>query len=283
MVDLWQFPPFDRIQWTLQRTSVEWILTTGLAGTVTGIYFFTKGLRSLRYLRMIENIPTSKIHAAALGLVELKGRAIPLGDHAIKSPFSREPCVYFQFVVKEKQGPHKWKTVAREQSRDRFYLEDETGRILVSPVGADMHLDKITYSDDTSMPLGSEWNLDRLGLTDFSGARRDMKIEEWLIRPEQDIFVIGTTSLLRYAKPSANPLENLIIRKGDFNPIFLISDKSEKDLSALLRFWIKAGTYGGPFVTLASLGLLLHFFLVRFPDIQEFIREFVRMTTPYKP
>src|SRR5512137_2712326 len=104
------------------------------AGFIWGILSFAKGLSAFRLKRLIENTPTSKVRAAAVGLVEVCGVAVPSAGR-LSSPFSREDCVYYKYTVEEyrKQGKsHRWVKIRSDEERTMFYVEDDTGKLLVN-------------------------------------------------------------------------------------------------------------------------------------------------------
>lgn len=103
-----------------------------LAGTVSGLVLFYRGFGLLQRKRFIEEIPTSTIRGAALGLVEVSGTAT--GDCTLVAPLSQLDCYFYQLTA--------WgtKKVAEESLCVPFYLDDETGRLLVDPEGAKLDI-----------------------------------------------------------------------------------------------------------------------------------------------
>ena len=63
---------------------VRIIVISGV-GFFSGIASFVHGLSSFRLKRLIENTPTSKVEAAAVGLVEVRGKAEQFGA-VLESP-----------------------------------------------------------------------------------------------------------------------------------------------------------------------------------------------------
>ena len=113
-----------------------------LIGMGIGCFMFWRGFKLFHQKKLIENIPTSKVRSMAVGLVELSGKA-QAAKELLTSPFSMASCVYFQYRVQEQRSSGKnsyWATVASYQSPQLFYLEDETGRVLAYPQGAELHL-----------------------------------------------------------------------------------------------------------------------------------------------
>ncbi len=54
------------------------------------------GFYLLRMKRSIENTPTSKIRSVAMGMVEVKGKAIR--KHALVSPMTQTSCVFYRLT-----------------------------------------------------------------------------------------------------------------------------------------------------------------------------------------
>jgi hypothetical protein len=73
----------------------------GRAGSGVGPYLFFRGFRLLQLKRLLMDVPRSSIHAAALGPVEMSGKAV--GPYTVVSPFSRSNCLYYR-VVKRSAG-----------------------------------------------------------------------------------------------------------------------------------------------------------------------------------
>ena len=64
-----------------------------------GLYAFFWGLRCYQRKRLLQNTPTSKVDAVALGLAELCGRAVP--HESMTSPIEQLPCVYWRYTVED--------------------------------------------------------------------------------------------------------------------------------------------------------------------------------------
>jgi hypothetical protein len=86
----------------------------------------------LRLKRKIENTPTSRVRSVAMGMVEVKGKAIR--RYALVSPMSHIPCVYYRLTRYKRDKNNQWKKVGvTKSSRASFLLEDETGRVEIDP------------------------------------------------------------------------------------------------------------------------------------------------------
>jgi hypothetical protein len=101
--------------------------------------------RHLGNVRLIEDTPTAKARSAHQGYVELQGLGHIMDGPPIIAPLSGLPCVWYRYHIEEEvvfydkgQSQRRWKTVDRGSSTETFWLEDETGRALVDPEGADV-------------------------------------------------------------------------------------------------------------------------------------------------
>ena len=105
-----------------------------IIGAAAGLFYYA-AFYYFRRKRLIENTPTSKVRSLAMGLVEVFGKA-QMFKKLKKSPISKKDCVYYTLEVQEyvksgKQG--HWKTIKFETSNNDFYVQDETGKVLVNP------------------------------------------------------------------------------------------------------------------------------------------------------
>lgn len=112
------------------------------AGVVGGVILFVSGFSRLKLRRAVADTPTSRLRSAALGRVELKGRARCLGAPLV-GPFSGLGCVWCHIRVEEerlrsgKGGTRReWVTVHEQVFGPRFGLDDGTGQVAVDPEGA---------------------------------------------------------------------------------------------------------------------------------------------------
>lgn len=167
-----------------------------LIGAGAGVYLFYRGFRLLQRKRLIEDTPTSKIRSAAMGLVEVSGLAN--GPYTIPAPVSQLPCYFHRTVVwiyVQSGKSKRWKKVADARFHVPFYLEDETGRVLVDPSDAELDIHRDFQQEyqhgllaDDPIPTNVEHFLA------MHGVDRDhpIKIEEYCIKPKNALFILGT-------------------------------------------------------------------------------------------
>ncbi|SHJ45461.1 E3 Ubiquitin ligase [Malonomonas rubra DSM 5091] len=91
------------------------------------------GFSFIRLKRQIENTPTSKARSIAMGMVEVKGRAIR--QYALISPMSQIPCVFYR-LTKFRRENNQWQVTSSSTSDSvPFLLEDDTGKVEIDPAG----------------------------------------------------------------------------------------------------------------------------------------------------
>jgi len=115
-----------------------WQVIIGIAVSAGGAGLFCYSLLLLYYKRMVENTPTSKIRSHSMGMTELTGRARPYYDLRTSHTLTR--CIFFEcryYRYQRTDNGHQWRLTRTVSSgKLPFYIEDDTGRVLVNPKGA---------------------------------------------------------------------------------------------------------------------------------------------------
>lgn len=166
-------------------------------GIGLGIYLFYQGFRLLQRRRLILDTPASKIRSASVGMVELSGLAV--GPYTLTAPVTAKPCYYHRtFVWELKQaGKNKqWVKVAAECMHVPFFLDDNTGKVMVDPRGADLDLHRdfqqefcdSFFTTKEEVPPNVRMILSRHGIS----TTNKIKVEEFCIKPKNALFVLGT-------------------------------------------------------------------------------------------
>jgi hypothetical protein len=65
---------------------------------IVGPILFVRGFRLLQRKRLIMDIPRSTVRGAALGPVEMSGKAV--GPYTLVAPLSRTDCLYYRIAVR---------------------------------------------------------------------------------------------------------------------------------------------------------------------------------------
>ena len=186
-------------------------------GACAGVYLFYRGFRTLRRKRLILNTPTSKVRSAAMGLVEVNGLAV--GPYIMNAPITGLPCYYHRSMawqLKQSGKNKSWEKVADETRHLPFYLDDNTGRVLVNPQAAEMDIHRDFYeeysasffSSDLDVPVNVSTFLMRHGIS----TDKKTRIEEYCIKPKNALFILGTLSENPGLRVSADPV---VTQTGD--------------------------------------------------------------------
>ncbi len=132
-----------------------------------------------------------------MGMVELSGLAV--GPYTLAAPITARACYYHRtFVWEWKQaGKNKqWVKVAAECMHVPFFLDDNTGKVMVDPRGADLDLhrdfqqefcDSFFTTKEEAPPNVRDFLL-RYGVS----TRNKIKVEEFCIKPKNALFLLGT-------------------------------------------------------------------------------------------
>ena len=165
-------------------------------GACVGAYLFYRGFQMLQRKRLILDTPSSKVRSAAMGLVEITGLAN--GPYTMPAPVTGLPCYYYRTMAWrwERSGKSsKWVKVADESLNLPFYLDDNTGRVLVDPNGAEMDIHRDFHEEYNSLFSSTlEVSAPVCSFLARHAVSTDnkIKIEEYCIKPKNALFIVGT-------------------------------------------------------------------------------------------
>lgn len=182
-------------------------------GVCAGIGLFFYGFRLLQRRRLILDTPFSKIRSAAMGMVEISGLAV--GPYTMVAPITERECYYFRTLVYEwkQAGKSKqWVKVAGECMHVPFFVDDNTGHMLVDPRGADLDLHRdfeqefydSFFTTKEPAPANVRDFLARHGVV----TNNKIKVEECCIKPKNSLFVLGTLTDNPGLEVSARPVQD---------------------------------------------------------------------------
>ena len=218
------------------------LLIYGIIALIVGIFLLITGIRKIKSYFMIKDIPTSKIRSVAIGISEIIGKSF--SKSYLKSPVTKSDCVYYKYEVKEYRRHrtkdrtyYSWDQIYSTNDSIPFKIKDETGEIDINPKSAEFNV-KLSGKYYQSRPniLSGFLNINLSSLTEIDTSSKklvqtngvrffskvgDRMYYEYMVSSAEETYVIGTTK---------NINGKLIIEKGENNNIFIISDKSEKEL-----------------------------------------------------
>jgi hypothetical protein len=270
-----------------------WLLSQPLVwaglGVTLGPYFFCRGFRLLERKRLILDTPRSTIRAAALGSVEIIGKAV--GPYTLVAPLSHTDCFYYRLVIESNPQVDLRKSI--QEMCAPMFLDDGTGALMIYPRGSELLLP----------PSGERGEYGKLAvaLTRFSEGSPEFA-QEYCIQPGDTVFVLGTVRENPWAKKDPIAESNELSRIGpgfvgegeadllrreaypyldpklpsgatvasprhfDFHPPvilmqgdgpFVISSDSQRDLAAKLNLKSILYIWGGPVAALWGLWKIL--------------------------
>ncbi len=201
-------------------TNYLWIVAA--IGICAGIYLFVYGFRMLARKRLILNTPISKVHSASIGLVEVNGLAI--GPYTVNAPITGLPCFYYRTLVwqlRQSGKNNNWQQIVDESLHLPFYLEDDTGRLLVNPQGAEMEIHRDFHDEfNGSVFFGSELVPENVrSFLSAHGVSNDhrIRIDEYCIKPKNALFILGTLAENPGVTVSPKPVRTLPTPVVSFN------------------------------------------------------------------
>ena len=191
----------------------------GLIGVVFTIPAgFAAWHQAFRMRTQIANIPTSKVHAAALGLAEFKGIAREIEDtedrmreivvdnekqtampKELQEEDAESAILFDHWEKRTEQGP------CSTEIRSRFYLEDETGRILVDPRKVWFWNGEVEFFSPSARSIYLENRCENRSVGD-----KLIKVRR--LNPGDEIYVIGSVEELEDVSPTASGTERLVLR-----------------------------------------------------------------------
>jgi hypothetical protein len=143
------------------------------------------GFSTLYRKRQIANIPRSTVRSAAIGLVEVTGKAV--GPYTVVSPLSKGECLYYRLVIVE-DAEKKFSNRMREACAP-LYIDDGTGLLMIFPAGSELKM-------SASHQIGS------LGqaMDGYRNGNDPEFVQEFSIKPGDQVFVLGTLTENRWTR-----------------------------------------------------------------------------------
>lgn len=270
------------------------LLLFGASGVIVGLVLFVRGFGLLQRKRWIEDTPVSKIAAAAMGRIKVMGKAT--GPYTLISPLAGADCYYYRAVASNGQNAQNEEEVESrvvETIYAPFFIEDETGRLMIDPRGAQLDL-PYEYDEAVSGISMTECTrrfLRRHGLSAIGSAA----VTECVIKPGDPLFVLGTLAERRagenpYLSAEAADLQRreemeamgvpgtelpkasahvsggfdlspqtVLSKGGNREPLVLSREAPQRVIEGMAKKAV-FDIWGGPPLALLSLALLLRWF-----------------------
>lgn len=177
-------------QWAMGLSSRHVPLMLGL-GAALALACLVGLVSRLRRLGMVENTATSRLRSAAQGYVELEGRACLLPGEPIRAPLSGRRCAWWAFRVDARgeiggdSRSSAWEVMDRERSEAIFCLDDDTGRCIVDPDGAEvLGASARTWYGNSRRPSAHD-------VPERWGLNKRYRYTEWRIDEDTPLYAAG--------------------------------------------------------------------------------------------
>jgi len=216
-------------------------ILASLVAFFVGAILLARGSKSFRRYHIVSKTATNEAADVSPGeKVELYGRATVSDQGTHKTPFSDDECLVCEYEVVEKRG--KDEVVDSGSAGMLFYVEDDTGKVLVDPDGVELYLPLDTQVEVKSKKPPSEI---MGGYVDVGMNKARTEYRERYLKPRGDVYV--------YGEAVASDEHGVVIKRRNKNSVFLITDSSEGELRKSLLS--KAVSYGAVGVVLMSMGV----------------------------
>lgn len=147
--------------------------------------------RKTNFYKLQAILPTSKMNAVAMGVVEVVGDLVEI--EPLISPHFKESCIGYSFRIeqetRDKDGKSSWRTIFTERKTNSFKIKDETGSVKVIGDELEYYITKVDRQNE-------------------SGSKR---YSETYLKNDDYIFLIG------YADSDNG---ETIIKKDDYHKVF---------------------------------------------------------------
>jgi hypothetical protein len=240
---------------------------------ILALLIMLSGLRQYLFLQKIKDTPVSKVSSAPVGLVALEGRAKSKVPEM--SPISKIPCVFWRIIVKYCSTGRSsgWTVLYSRESKNLFFVEDDSGKMLVTPEGAQIEIPSYTSYEGYIREYESlgmnpatmdECVLDYIESLDADEKEsflalksQNFHVDEYIIREGDPIFVLGTATIPGEDPSIPKNQEDLIICRGTNDATLYISDSSERDVIKTVSSQMYVPIFGGLIISGVCLYILL--------------------------
>ncbi len=204
-----------------------------LVAFVVAVLAGLAAIRSWRRKWEVDDTPTSTCRGVFVGRNEVVGRAVPTGP-VLRSPFSGSETVWFEWHLeryrKGKNGG-TWHTIEKRSTAAPFWLEDDTGRVLVRPRSSDVEPEQTVQRElgPAFAPPYSRWQLRQWVLAGEDVAERHRSLTDpAFLEPPQEggWFTTGTAEPV-HALPGRLRITEKVLRAG--TPLYVLGEARARD------------------------------------------------------
>ncbi|WP_324663827.1 GIDE domain-containing protein [Haloarcula sediminis] len=246
-----------------------------LGALAVGCYLFYAGGRRLSTVYHVlrsDPLPVRDLHGRR-GPVEIEGRAVEGDGGTVTAPFTGSRCLAYTYEVEELRQSGKsqsWETLDTGMGGVDFVVDDGTGRVLVDPAGADIHLEShsVTVPPGTELPERLARYVASTDAVDPQDGVIDLRITQVNVGNKQRFterrLDVGETVYV-YGQATRGPavewgssLVDAQVGDGSATPVFVVSDTDERGTAwRIARSGLWRTGLGLLFVAVVAAGVLL--------------------------
>lgn len=228
---------------------IELVVLAAL-GFVVGLYFIYEGAQKYRKYALVRNTATERVRSIAVGRTELEGVARSAWE-TVDRPFSPGECLYAQWEIEEYRSTGRsdaWQRIGAGSYGVPFYLEDDTGRVLVADPSdatatlSDEHTRQRTVDGGRTPNARTQHFCRQQGIAPESSNER--RYSQGVLPPETRTYVLGQATELEEARGRDNE-DRIQIERDESSDRFIISDRSEDQLVSHYRTRSLLKVFGG--------------------------------------
>lgn len=198
-------------------------------GFFVGLYFIYYGMKTYKQYRLIKNTPTSAVQSISIGRTELMGRAKPYDDTELYNhPIRNRDCLYYKKEIEKYKNDDdggNWETIHTGHKGNKFYLDDNTGRILIKTEDPTLDLEnkamtkekyKITPDDEVPDALNEvDAGEDTPIVPDFL-EQQTYKVTVEAIYPNAELYVLGYARSRSSTNTYAQNEKNVVVGNPEY-------------------------------------------------------------------
>ncbi len=234
----------------------------GVLALGVGLILFNGTIKDIHKVRLIAGTPTSTIRAAALGLVELHGRVTPL--ESLVAPISKQPCAAWRYSLwigpKGKQSV--WTVSSEKTNVHPFYLEDDTGRVLVDPRDGNSFLSYDgQHQEEHTEPVELPYEFVAWAKHNHINYGAEIK-QPWSVNVQwitigTPAYVLGTLCAVEDKFSGLAKSEDRVVRRDPKDKIFLLSRCSPREMELGSHQFSRNGIVISALIAIGGLGMIL--------------------------
>jgi len=219
---------------------VLFVVALIVGSVLFGADLVVNAVRMYRKEQLVRNTPLANTRSVVMGRTDVQGTARPV-EEPLSPPFTDGECLYAGWVVKEvrtrSEETKTWKTVAEGSYGQRFYLEDDTGQVVVENprdsdvIVSDQFETEIEVNQDEEPPRSIP---DFCEKADIPAPEEQRKYEQVIVPPETDVMIFGGAARLQ-DREQYDSVDDILVSRDRMTKRFMLTDEAESEFVTSVR------------------------------------------------